>query len=103
MSVKNEFVQTLKAVEQVLDQAPTQEAVDPKSIRSSIKQIVTAYVAKDVVKHAYSNFSDSGVVQWKAFLRSANVKQNEPMDAYLGRVRESLSGMERFSAVHLKI
>jgi hypothetical protein len=99
MSVKKEFEKTMEAVERVLDQ--NQES--PRAIRESIKQLVTSYQAKDVVRQAYQNFADSGVMQWKTFLRAANVKQGEELPDYVGRIRINLSEMQQFNAKHLKM
>lgn len=98
MNVKNEFNQTLSAVEKVLQDAPA----DPRSIRESIKQLVSSYQAKEVVRSAYSSFNDSGVVQMKTFLRAANVQKNEAINDYVIRVRENLESMRSFDAKYLR-
>jgi DUF971 family protein len=98
MTVKKEFNQTMAAVEHVLAQGQT----DPREIRACIKQLVTAYQAKDVVSQAFKNYADSGVMQWKTFLRAANVKQDEPLGEYLERIKMNLQEMKRFDATYLK-
>lgn len=98
MSVKNEFNQTLSAVDQVLQGEPA----DPRAVRESIKQLVSSYRAKEVVRSAYSSFNDSGVVQWKTFLRAANVQKNEAVADYVARVRENLESMRSFDAKYLR-
>ncbi len=101
MTVKKEFNQTIAAVEHVLSQSQQGQA-DPREIRASIKQLVTAYQAKELVREAYKNFADSGVMQWKTFLRAANVKQDERIGEYLQRIQGNLQEMKRFDAIHLK-
>lgn len=98
MSVKNEFKQALEAVEQILDNQPR----EPREVRESIKKLVAAYQAKDVVHAAFERFSDSGVMQWKTFLRAANVQKGEMIDTYSSRIRVNLDAMRSFDEKHLR-
>lgn len=98
MSVRAEFRNTINAVEQLLEQ----EHSEPREVRNGIKALVTAYQAKGVVSEAYRNFDDSGVLQWKNYLRAANVKETEPLDAYISRVRSNLDEMRNFESKFLR-
>lgn len=98
MNVRAEFRSTIDAVERLLEQ----EHSDPREVRNGIKALVTAYQAKDVVSQAYRNFDDSGVLQWKNYLRAANVKDKELIGEYIERVRGNLDEMRRFDAQFLR-
>ena len=98
MSVRNEFIKTINAVEQVLEQ-PGQP---PREIRNSIKALITAYQAQDVVQQSFKNFDNSGVLQWRNFLRAANVRDQEGRDEYIGRIRTNLDEVRRFEVEFLR-
>lgn len=98
MSVKDEFSKTINAIQDILDK----NNMSPREIRNSIKLLVSSYQSKEVINTAYQNYSDSGVIQWKSFLRAARVSKEESAQSYSDRIKVNLDHMRKFSAIHLR-
>jgi hypothetical protein len=98
-SIRATFETTVNSMRMLL----ADEACDtPRKLRKAMAEVVGAYSAMSAVKNAHEHMQESGVAQWRTFLRAANVKTGEAIDAYRSRVEGNLREMERFAGRYLR-